>query len=65
VVVDLFARRVVGWAVADRLHQELALPALCKALIMRRPAPGLIHHADRGSNTAPPMIKRNSNSTAS
>jgi transposase InsO family protein len=49
VVIDLFARRVVGWAVADRLHQELALDALCKALIMRRPAPGLIHHADRGS----------------
>jgi transposase InsO family protein len=49
VVVDLFARRVVGWAVADRLHRELALTALRKALIMRRPAPGLIHHADRGS----------------
>jgi len=49
VVIDLFARRVVGWAVADRLHRELALTALRKALIMRRPAPGLIHHADRGS----------------
>jgi putative transposase len=49
VVIDLFARRVVGWAVADRLHQELALAALRKALTMRRPAPGLIHHADRGS----------------
>jgi transposase InsO family protein len=49
VVIDLFARRVVGWAVADRLHQELALTALRKALTMRRPAPGLIHHADRGS----------------
>ena len=34
---------------ADRLHQELALAALRKALTMRRPAPGLIHHADRGS----------------
>ena len=49
VVIDLFARRVVGWAMADRLHQELALAALRKALIMRRPAPGMIHHADRGS----------------
>jgi putative transposase len=49
VVIDLFARRVVGWAVADRLHRELALAALHKALIMRRPAPGLIHHPDRGS----------------
>jgi transposase InsO family protein len=50
VVIDLFARRVVGWAVADRLHRELALAALRTALIMRRPAPGLIHHADRGSH---------------
>ena len=49
VVIDLFVRRVVGWAMADRLHRKLALTALRKALIMRRPAPGLIHHADRGS----------------
>jgi transposase InsO family protein len=49
VVIDLFPRRVVGWAVADLLHRELALVALRKALIMCRPAPGLIHHADRGS----------------
>ncbi len=48
-IIDLFARRVVGWAVADGLHRELALAALCRALTMRRPAPGLIHHADRGS----------------
>lgn len=49
VVIDLFARRAVGWAMADRLHRELALTALRKALIMRRPTPGLIHHADRSS----------------
>jgi putative transposase len=49
VVLDLFARRVVGWAVSDRLHQELALEALCKALAIRRPDNGLIHHSDRGS----------------
>jgi putative transposase len=49
VVLDLFARRVVGWAVRDRLHQELALEALRKALAIRRPSAGLIHHADRGS----------------
>lgn len=48
-VIDLCARRVVGWAVADRLHRKLALAALRKALTMRRPASGLIHHADRGS----------------
>ena len=49
IVLDLFARRVVGWAVSDRLHQELALEALRKALAIRQPSPGLIHHADRGS----------------
>jgi putative transposase len=49
VVIDLFARRVVGWAVSDRLHRELALAALRKALLMRRPPAGLIHHSDRGS----------------
>jgi putative transposase len=49
VVLDLFARRVVGWAVSDRLHQELALEALRKAVAIRRPDNGLIHHSDRGS----------------
>jgi putative transposase len=49
VVLDLFARRVVGWAVGDRLHKELALDALWKALAIRRPSGGLIHHSDRGS----------------
>ena len=49
VVIDLFSRRVVGWAVGDRLHRQLALDALHKAIVMRRPKPGLIHHSDRGS----------------
>jgi transposase InsO family protein len=47
--MDLFARRVVGWAVGDRLHRDLAMAALRKALLMRRPSAGLIHHSDRGS----------------
>jgi transposase InsO family protein len=49
VVIDLYARRVVGWAAGDRLHKELALTALRRALVMRRPAAGLLHHSDRGS----------------
>jgi len=49
VIIDLFARRVVGWAVSDRLHRDLALAALSKALLTRRPSSGLIHHSDRGS----------------
>ena len=48
-VLDLFARRVVGWAESERLHKELALEALRKALAIRRPGEGLIHHSDRGS----------------
>ena len=49
VVIDLFARRVVGWAAGDRLHKELALLALRRAVAVRCPSVGLIHHADRGS----------------
>ena len=49
VVIDLFSRRVVGWAVVDRLHRRLALAALSKAITMRRQPEGLIHHSDRGS----------------
>src|SRR3954466_5433942 len=57
VVIDLFARRVVGWATGDRLHRDPALAALRKALTMRRPAAGPIHHSDRGSQGG---IKRSS-----
>ena len=49
IIIDLFARRLIGWAVSDRLHKELALSALRRAIAVRRPAAGLIHHADRGS----------------
>ena len=49
VVLDAFSRRVVGWALADHLRTELATDALQMALRTRRPATGLIHHSDRGS----------------
>lgn len=49
VAIDLFARRVVGWAVNDRLHRKFALQALQMAITVRRPPKGLIHHSDRGS----------------
>lgn len=48
VVLDLYTRRVVGWAMADHLGHELALAALDMAIARQRPAPGLVHHADRG-----------------
>jgi transposase InsO family protein len=49
VVLDLASRRVVGWALDDTLAAELALAALEMAVAQRRPAPGLLHHSDRGS----------------
>ncbi len=52
VILDLFSRRVVGWAVDDTLDRRLPLGALDRALHARRPAPGLVHHSDRGSQYA-------------
>lgn len=52
VLLDLFARRVVGWAFADHMRRELPLKALRRALQARQPAVGLIHHSDRGSQYA-------------
>jgi len=49
VLVDACSRRVVGWAMADHLRTELVLDAVGMALFTRRPAPGLVHHSDRGS----------------
>jgi putative transposase len=52
VVLDLFARRVVGWAVSDNLDAGIAVEALRRALALR-PAPvGMIHHSDRGVHYA-------------
>lgn len=49
IVMDLFSRRIVGWATSDRLKRDLALKALHRAVALRQPPPGLIHHSDRGS----------------
>ena len=49
VVVDLFSRRIIGWAVSDRMKKGLAMTALKRAIVMRRPPKGVIHHSDRGS----------------
>ena len=52
VVLDLYARRVVGWALSDRMQAPLVCEALRMALGRRRPPAGLIHHSDRGSQYA-------------
>ena len=48
VLMDGFSRRSLGWAVGETLEGELTLTALRMALRRRRPAPGLVHHSDRG-----------------
>ena len=48
VVLDAFSRRVIGWALGRTLAAELAVTALRMALSERQPAPGLVHHSDRG-----------------
>lgn len=48
VLLDAFSRRVVGWALERHLTAALPLRALERALATRRPAPGLLHHSDRG-----------------
>ena len=48
-VKDVFTCEIVGYAMADRMTQELTGQALSRAVQRKRPAPGLIHHSDRGS----------------
>jgi putative transposase len=48
VVLDAYSRRVIGWALGRTLEAELAVAALRMALLERQPAPGLVHHSDRG-----------------
>ena len=49
VILDVFSRRVIGWAMSPRPDQHVALTALHMALTHRCPQPGLIHHTDQGA----------------
>lgn len=51
-VLDLATRKIVGWSMRDHMRTELATAALLMAAQRQRPAPGLIHHSDRGSQYA-------------
>ena len=46
--MDLFSRRIVGWAMSARMTVDIVLDALEMALGRRAPPPGLVHHSDRG-----------------
>jgi transposase InsO family protein len=48
VVLDLFSRRVVGWAMAATFDEKLVEQALSMALTQRKPAAGFLHYSDRG-----------------
>jgi len=52
VVIDAYSRRCVGWSMRDDLRAELVVDALGMAVSARRPAAGLVHHSDRGSQYA-------------
>jgi putative transposase len=49
VTLDLYSRRVVGWAMLDRMTSDLTMNALKMAVCQRDVGPGLIHHSDQGS----------------
>ncbi len=49
VLLDLYSRRVIGWALSTRITQDLAIAALERAFFERNPEAGLLHHSDRGS----------------
>jgi putative transposase len=49
VILDVFSRRIVGWAMADHLRAALVVDALEMAIARRRPQAGVIHHSDHGS----------------
>lgn len=52
VILDLFSRRVVGWAASANVDRHLAISALSMAVDQRQPDAGLVHHSDRGSTYA-------------
>jgi putative transposase len=49
VVIDLYSRMIIGWAMADQNNKQLVLNALDMAILRRKPCPGLVHHTDQGA----------------
>ena len=57
VVLDLFNREIVGWSIKPRMTADIVVDALTMAWFRRKPAPGLIHHSDRGSQYASELFQ--------
>ena len=53
-ILDLFSRKVIGWAISKSLHHSMCLEALKMAIETRKPPKGCIHHSDRGVQYACP-----------
>ena len=51
-IIDLFSRKVVGWALGDRMTKQLVINAMNQAISLEKPSEGLIFHSDRGSQYA-------------
>ncbi len=64
-VLDAFSRKVIGWALDRTLEATLTIEALQMALRTRKPAPGLVHHSDRGVQYAAGITPICSKPTAS
>jgi putative transposase len=58
VILDAFSRRVVAWNLERNCRSQLAITALEQAIAQRRPAPGVVHHSDRGIQYACPDYLR-------
>jgi transposase InsO family protein len=63
--MDLFSRKIVGWAMRDRMQVELASEALTMAIQQQRPQAGLIHHSDRGVQYASHAYRKGEDQTYS
>lgn len=51
-LMDLFSRRIIGWGLREHMRETLVLEALRASIARRQPAPGMIHHSDRGGQYA-------------
>ena len=51
-LMDRFSRRIVGWSLQEHMRESLVLQVLQSAITLCQPAPGLIHHTDRGGQYA-------------
>ncbi len=57
VIMDLFSRKIIGWAISKQIDGDLTLRALKMAITRKKPRPGVIHHSDRGVQLSKTYVK--------